>query len=29
MTTGKIPFDAHASAVIFQGILDRNPVGGD
>jgi serine/threonine protein kinase/Tol biopolymer transport system component len=25
MTTGKIPFDGNTSAVIFQGILDRNP----
>jgi len=25
MATGKIPFDGNTSAVIFQGILDRNP----
>ena len=25
MTTGRIPFDGNTSAVIFQGILDRNP----
>ena len=25
MATGKVPFDGNTSAVIFQGILDRNP----